>query len=35
MCNPPEAPKAAPAIVPIMILVANWTGTLRLGVEGS
>ncbi len=33
--EPPAAVSAAPQSPPIKIRVPNWTGTVRLGVEGS
>src|ERR1700747_3259008 len=33
--DPPARPNAAPATAPIRTRVPNWTGTLRLGVDGS
>ena len=33
--QPPAAPIAAPASAPLRMRAPNWTGTLRLGVDGS
>src|SRR5262249_15492807 len=32
---PPEAPTAAPESAPVATRAPNWTGTVRLGVDGS